>query len=141
MNRSRVLALGGAAGMLALLGGCVAPGPAVYGDYPYYPAPAAVYGSPGYVDIDVYSRPRYWGGGYYNGYRDGYRPGYPGWHGPAYGGRPPVAGVRPPPPNVRPGMPPVARPGAGVLPSGAPRGAPGLSPGASWSRPSHGDGP
>lgn len=142
MNRSRVLALGGAVGVLALLGGCVAPGPAVYGDYPYYAAPAPVYGSPAYVDIDVYSRPRYWGGGgYYPGYQPGYRPGYwpnnrPGWQPPPSGGRPPVVG--------RPGRPPAVQPGPGVRPPPVVGGrpvAPGLSPGASWSRPSHGDGP
>jgi len=79
----RWLAGAGLLGAAALLGGC-----AVYGDPNYYdgygygpgyydPGPAVI-GVPAYVDIDVYNRPRYWGGRPYPYH--GVRPGWGGRH-------------------------------------------------------------
>jgi len=142
MNTShrRWIGIAAAVGGLAALGGCAVAPAGVYGD-PYYDpgyvgGPAYVAPAP-YVGVDVYSEPRYYGGRPY----PGYRPGYPGWHGPAYGGRP--SAVRPPVVVGRPGMPGV-RPGPGIRPPAmAPSRSlpPGLRPGGAASRPSHGDGP
>jgi len=117
MKHLRILGVGTAVGALIVLGGCVAvpSEPAVYGGYPYYGG-----AGPAYVDIDVYSAPRYRGYRPYPHYapRHGYGPGY-GHRGYR---RPPVRAV-PVPVPVPQARPPHVRPPTGSIqrPSGPPR--------------------
>lgn len=131
MNMIRSMGILAGAGALAVLAGCVAPGP-YYSDggYPYYAEPGPVVVQPNVV-LGVESGPRYWGGRPYYGpnHYPGYYPGRPGYYGPrpGYAGRPGAVPVRPGRPAAPAGVPrPIA------VPSPAP-GVPGAVVQPSWN--------